>query len=446
MSKVPEFVRQRMKQSPSGDHPEANLLAAFAEGALTGREHEQVLAHLSTCGSCREIVAIAMPEAATATAPVTKQWARWPMLRWAGVTAAVVVVAAAVVVQKSRQVEFSKQSAPSPVATPAAREKTPVDSATQREAAPFAERAQAKEENKRADARLRAESSDKKPATKSETKKDVVAEADLDTKTMNAAPSAPAPSSMAKALQPRETPLQAYGPMQMRDEQAAGLQAQASAGAGGAVGGVVRAPEQKQHAVAPTPPPASANEAVGVAAKTNAVEIQKEKRKQSEPEVDRLVAAPAKPQSMPRRATGDATSAVAGEAVPASSAPLAGAMMRSAVSLSPQWRLSSEGALERSLDAGRTWQAVRVAASWPALRALSSRDGDIWAGGKAGALYHSADNGRNWSRVAVKSADATLESDIVGVEFTDAQHGSVRTASGEAWITNDGGTTWSVRP
>lgn len=443
MSKVPEFVRQRMKQSPSGDHPEANLLAAFAEGALTGREHEQVLAHLSTCALCREIVAIAMPEAATATAPATKQWARWPMLRWAGVTAAVVVVAAAVVVQKSRQVEFSKPTATSPVATPAEPEKTPVESATQREAAPVAERAQAREENKRADAHRRAESSDKKPTTKSETKKDVVAEAGLDTKTMNAAPSAPAPASMAKALKPRETPLEADGAMPMRDGQAAGLRAQAAAGASGAVGAMVSPPNQKQLAVAPPPPPASANEVVGVASETDAVEIPQEKRKQRESEV---TAAPAKPQSMPRRATSDATSAVAGEAVQASSPPLAGAMMRSAVSLSPQWRLSSEGALERSLDAGRTWQAVRVAASWPALRALSSRDGDIWAGGKAGTLYHSADNGRNWSRVAVKSADAALESDIVGVEFTDAQHGSVRTASGEAWSTNDGGTTWSVRP
>ena len=106
MSDVPKFVRQRMAQAVGGDHPDPNLLAALSEGGLTKREREQVLMHLGTCAACREILALAAPEyTQQAPAPVSagSQWLRWPMLRWAGVGAAVVVVAAAVVIQSSRR-------------------------------------------------------------------------------------------------------------------------------------------------------------------------------------------------------------------------------------------------------------------------------------------------------------------------------------------------------
>jgi photosystem II stability/assembly factor-like uncharacterized protein len=72
-------------------------------------------------------------------------------------------------------------------------------------------------------------------------------------------------------------------------------------------------------------------------------------------------------------------------------------------------------------------------------------DHEIWVGGAGGALYHSADNGRTWSRVTVKAGDVVLDSDIVRVEFTDAQHGALMTVSGETWTTGDAGLTWSVR-
>ena len=78
--------------------------------------------------------------------------------------------------------------------------------------------------------------------------------------------------------------------------------------------------------------------------------------------------------------------------------------MKAAISIPSHWRLSTEGALERSTDAGRTW-----------------------------------------ARVTVKAGDVVLDSDIVRVEFTDAQHGALMTVSGETWTTSDAGLTWSVR-
>lgn len=119
--------------------------------------------------------------------------------------------------------------------------------------------------------------------------------------------------------------------------------------------------------------------------------------------------------------------------------------MKAAIGVPPHWRLSSEGALERSTDAGRTWQLVRVAAPPTTLRSFSALDRDIWAGGRGGSLYHSGDNGQSWTRVKVKAGDVVLDSDIVRVEFTDAQHGALMTAAGETWTTGDAGLTWSVR-
>jgi photosystem II stability/assembly factor-like uncharacterized protein len=35
--------------------------------------------------------------------------------------------------------------------------------------------------------------------------------------------------------------------------------------------------------------------------------------------------------------------------------------------------------------------------------------------------------------------------DVVRVEFTDAQHGTLTTDNGELWTTSDGGASWTVR-
>ncbi len=35
-----------------------------------------------------------------------------------------------------------------------------------------------------------------------------------------------------------------------------------------------------------------------------------------------------------------------------------------------------------------------------------------------------------------------LSDDIIGVEFTDIQHGKLTTSGGEIWMTADAGQTW----
>lgn len=144
--------------------------------------------------------------------------------------------------------------------------------------------------------------------------------------------------------------------------------------------------------------------------------------------------------------------------------------------ISPQarWTISANGALQRSLDQGATWQDVNVNASpatteaslelvtngqspvlkkesvaakqgkqTPAVfRAVVANGSDVWAGGAAAFLYHSVDAGNHWTRVMPVSSGATMTGDILTVDFTDALHGRVSTSTSETWITGDDGQTW----
>ncbi len=110
-------------------------------------------------------------------------------------------------------------------------------------------------------------------------------------------------------------------------------------------------------------------------------------------------------------------------------------------SVQPQWKLSADGALQRSLNSGRTWQNVAIA-NQPSFRFVSALGPEVWAGGNAGVLYHSADSGQNWTRIEPAVSGQKLTADITHIEFSDALNGSVTAANGEVWTTADGGQSW----
>jgi Photosynthesis system II assembly factor YCF48/Putative zinc-finger len=121
VNQIPESARRRMQAQAAGDHPDADLLAAFAEHTLAGNERERVLSHLAACTTCREVVSLAMPEQSDAevVAPAAHAWFRWPMLRWTAVAATVIVVWAAVSVLAPRK-QNQEVSAPVVESVPAA--------------------------------------------------------------------------------------------------------------------------------------------------------------------------------------------------------------------------------------------------------------------------------------------------------------------------------------
>jgi hypothetical protein len=107
MAEIPKIVSQRLAMAKLGDHPEPNLLCAFAERSLGQRERVQILEHLAQCTNCREIVSLAavQPEIAVAVSavPVSTGWLSWPVLRWGALVACVVVVGAVVTLRPKHE-------------------------------------------------------------------------------------------------------------------------------------------------------------------------------------------------------------------------------------------------------------------------------------------------------------------------------------------------------
>lgn len=69
------------------EHPDANLLAAFTENRLRGREREDLLAHLAECGECRQIIAFSSePTLLARPRSISPAW------RWAAAAAAAALV------------------------------------------------------------------------------------------------------------------------------------------------------------------------------------------------------------------------------------------------------------------------------------------------------------------------------------------------------------------
>src|SRR5689334_5653913 len=99
MRQLPQIVRQRLRATKPGTHPDADLLAAFTDGTLLKVERGNILDHLARCAECRDIVWLALPEIRSEmvrSATSATSWLRWPVLRWGAAAACVIVVGAAV--------------------------------------------------------------------------------------------------------------------------------------------------------------------------------------------------------------------------------------------------------------------------------------------------------------------------------------------------------------
>jgi hypothetical protein len=111
VEKFPNIVRQRLTAQPSaGEHPDADLLTAFAEQRLSGAERDIVFSHLSGCSACREIVATASNASpdfaapAVSEAPIgTRAWWAIPAFQWGAAAAALAMIAVGLLILQPRQ-------------------------------------------------------------------------------------------------------------------------------------------------------------------------------------------------------------------------------------------------------------------------------------------------------------------------------------------------------
>lgn len=149
--------------------------------------------------------------------------------------------------------------------------------------------------------------------------------------------------------------------------------------------------------------------------------------------------------AVPSQNTGDTGPAPA----PSSIAPqTAQSLMQPA---SPRWTINA-GGLQRSFDAGKTWEDVNVGAiaglprSKLAFRVVASLGPEVWAGGTAATLYHSNDSGTSWQQIFPSDDGAQPAGDIIEIEFSSPQQGRITTSAGDTWTTSDSGRTWRKQP
>src|SRR5256885_12090863 len=108
MQQLPKIVRQRLAKAEPGPHPDPDLLTLFAENGLREGERGLVLAHLSVCSDCREIVVLAQPVLETTAVPRVESSSRlrWPILKWGAAVACVAIVGAAIGIYREQPAKY----------------------------------------------------------------------------------------------------------------------------------------------------------------------------------------------------------------------------------------------------------------------------------------------------------------------------------------------------
>src|SRR5712692_8949518 len=380
MSDVPKIVHDRLRAGePGGAHPDADVLTAFAEQALSGAEREDVVRHLSRCGDCREVVALSIPPmeavaqakaardgvSAAGTSGGLRAWFAWPNLRWAAMAAAVVVVASVLVLRPGKQnqslVEIANQQAEktSPSTDTSAKPATPLaDQATPAGASPT--------------------KPDKSLAREARATRMIAPEPGrVQTQIPAGTGARLADNKRADSLEDKRNYSFGTGMPTMKAPAAA---------AASAKGGIV-ASEHSEHKIG------SSTETVEVTAADAVV--------QPAPMEDTLMGSnmavlpieTAKPAAKEEaqlksqaQAGGTQNKLAAAYSKSDTSFGLQKQRSKQSKDVIAQWSLA-QGRLERSLDAGATWQ-IALQLQHPLL-SFGARGSDVWAGGQTGTLFHS---------------------------------------------------------
>jgi hypothetical protein len=469
MQNVPKIVQERVRRASHASseiHPDADLLTAFVEQSLGKSEREHVMEHLTRCGDCREVVALALPATDSVVIPASSSdvraawlnpaWLSWPALRWGVVAAGIVLVTSVGLVQYKQRAQ--QQQSVAVVAMPA-RQYEKINTALQNAPSnlPTHDQAPAAQVIGRQDQGM--------------AKVPVGGRARAFTGGTQAKKSLDQPSASLNTLFP--APQSTSGP-----KSAVGIGGASGIGFGSGSGKASPASPQNPNAQLPGAPSgqvlvSGASQAGEVQVESAPVAAQDQVHEQLAQNQTDL---PSQKQRLNNLDVVKAKESVAPQAQ--SSVALARTVSPPNVSLqkgtgsSPRWTISSSGVLQRSFNAGMTWEDVNVSQSSLAngarresaaelknqdwnkkvrtkeanpvvvFRAVAALGPEVWAGGTSAMLYHSLDAGSYWTRVVPVEANAALAGDVISVEFSDAQHGKITTSAGELWMTNDDGQTW----
>ncbi|HXX23110.1 MAG TPA: YCF48-related protein [Terriglobia bacterium] len=400
MRGMPKIVLERLKRKPLADqqdrqsaidnrqplHPDANLLAAFVEKTLAGRERTQVLNHLAQCAECRELASLTSPAEAVVAEPTRlrsrRGWSIWPALRWGALAAALGAVAIIVVVHSYPR----KRQTIAP--RPASAEPKQQVSLMAAASPPVAMETKSIRTLSRGREMSKRERSSSVGAT-------------------------PSPPPLAKPA--FETPA------------ASGGTSNVTAGAVSRGGAATLS--------------ASA-EARPVSKDLRATQVVEDLAPSSALSLHHL------PLPFSERGGGKGGAATASVRAESQQARLSSMAFRGELAPTPAqpaalWTISPDGKLQRSDDGGSTWKDVPVddKVTFRVIRAVGR---DVWAGGSGGALYRSSNDGAIWTRVNLSSAGSSTTETILSITVSppDLQHITVTTVAGQQWTTEDSGQHW----
>lgn len=475
MENVPKIVQTRLqgRTREAGEaHPDADLLTAFSEQSLGESERGQVMEHVARCGECREVVALALPasESVFVPRPVRANrgaWLSWPVLRWGVVAAGIALVASVGILQYKQRTQQNAALVSSPVRQ---QEKVSAALPSSRSSAQVQARTiipQAREITKQV------------PTLRDFSSQSPVA-ADQPSRSLNAIFPSPHPMNRAgvPAVGIGSGSGGGIGSGVFRPSGGSGARLAARDHPAPAENGALAlAPESKEALAASAQSPAARASAaaptqqVAVSGASQVVEVQSESAQiamQDQGEAQRAQNqgdVPSQKQPLNNldvvRAKDSVPPQAGASVVFAPTVSTPEISLQKALRSSPRWGISSSGGLQRSYDAGTTWQDVNVSAAesrdeyqakkvWKkerakavvVFRAVAAFGPEVWAGGSGAMLYHSLDSGNHWARIVPSEANISLTGDIVGVEFSDAQHGRIASSSGEVWMTGDDGQNW----
>lgn len=409
-----------------GHHPDANLLTAFAENALTETERTRVMHHLTHCVDCREVAAFVPPEdlapAESAETPSNQRLSPWPILRWGALAAMMAALAIVITVHPNLWQHHENVATNVPPARPAGNIQNPPVAVSSLPASPRAERMEP----------LRILSAPERSSQANAIKRSVETEQEF---SQNArALQAPARQQVT-TLASTQPPAPIQSAPETRNVQSSG----------GAANGLIQAaPPASDFKVAPQQ---SENAPAAQQVSTSAFQAGQQKA-----ELSGAVAAKAAPQE----ATEDATSLQkrksslsAQQTAGAQASPTAAnaflsraaATSNEPASAGVRWLVTPEGKILRTTKAGDAFEAVSIAYGIK-FSAVASLGNDVWAGGEGGALYHSTDRGATWTRVAVSPDGNKMNEAVTSIQIRDGRHVTVTTATGSQYESDDSGQHW----
>jgi hypothetical protein len=466
MSELPKIALARLKAKadrpkPAGAsagppafgesaHPDANLIAAFAERGLSDREQTQVLNHLNQCADCRAVAAFMVPAATAEEQPVRNKavvrWNPWPMLRW-GALAGVLGILAIVVVSHPDLWRHDQKLAKvtSPPAPAGNVEKAPTAVAPLPSTPPPAKDAEL-------DARLRT----REPASERvRLKKESAAQLDLAKRDRVAALPAKQHATMMASVRP---------PVELREANAPAVGMGRRESLGDEARSVAVASPALSTPAAPAAGPTAASEQAGKAtAESNRSTAPQNVTQSVTVSADSEVVVVTSPSTT---ATGGAPGAAPSQTSAAKTAPRGATqgnmqglargsqfgigafskeMKLKAGAAADLWRVATDGNVQHSVDGAKSFQTIEIVHGVK-FQSVAANGNDVWAGGDNGTLYHSLDAGATWKPIAINVEGNAMTETIAAIQLHSPQRVIILTASGSAWVSEDGGVHWRKQP